>query len=135
MQTFWKSDMRTRTDETNRAETARVRAYADACKVVDERDGYRCRVCGSRGSPTSTSLLNRLHHHHLVFRSRGRDDSPENLVCLCPKHHDEIHVKKLLSIEGNASAAPWLTISRHYGDWQWFVVAQECGVREYIERD
>lgn len=32
-----------------------------------------------------------LHVHHIVFRSRGGGDEPENLVTACDWHHRAIH--------------------------------------------
>ena len=29
--------------------------------------------------------------HHITFRSRGGDDSMENIITLCAKHHDQAH--------------------------------------------
>jgi 5-methylcytosine-specific restriction endonuclease McrA len=44
-----------------------------------ERDGHRCQVPGcSRAA---------VHAHHIVYRSRGGSDEPENLVSLCAAHH------------------------------------------------
>lgn len=45
-----------------------------------ERDGWRCVV------PGCTSPRN-LQVHHVVFRSQGGGDEPENLVSLCAWHH------------------------------------------------
>ena len=42
----------------------------------------RCLVCGS-GSW--------LDPHHVVPRSRGGSDEPDNLVWLCRQHHAELH--------------------------------------------
>jgi hypothetical protein len=44
--------------------------------AVIERDGYRCAVpgCTSRCS---------LHDHHVIFRSAGGSDAPDNRVTLC----------------------------------------------------
>ncbi len=47
---------------------------------IFERDGWRCRV------PGYTSRRN-LHAHHIMFRSRGVDDEPDNLVAICVTHH------------------------------------------------
>jgi hypothetical protein len=47
---------------------------------VIERDGYRCLV------PGCTSRRN-LHDHHIVFRSAGGSDAPDNRVALCAFHH------------------------------------------------
>jgi hypothetical protein len=45
-----------------------------------ERDGWRCRVPGC-------SARRNLQEHHVVFRSQGGSDDPENLVTLCATHH------------------------------------------------
>ena len=48
-------------------------------RQVIERDHGYCQVPGcSRGAE---------HVHHIVFRSRGGGDEPENLVSLCVAHH------------------------------------------------
>jgi hypothetical protein len=56
---------------------------------VVERDGYRCAVpgCSSRRS---------LQDHHVVFRSAGGGDEPENRVTLCAFHHQRcLHAGRL----------------------------------------
>ncbi len=56
---------------------------------VIERDGYRCLVpgCTSRKS---------LHDHHVVFRSAGGSDAPENRVTLCAFHHQRgVHAERM----------------------------------------
>ncbi len=46
---------------------------------VLDRDHYRCQVPGcSRRS---------VEVHHIVFRSQGGTDDPQNLICLCAAHH------------------------------------------------
>ena len=55
----------------------RLRAY----KEVAIRDNNMCQVCGA--------VANDIHH--IVFRSHGGDDIPENLICLCRHHHDQAH--------------------------------------------
>lgn len=56
--------------------------YAALCKTVLERDGWKCRNCGSR---------NNLHVHHIVFRSQQGPDESWNLCVLCNYCHDGIH--------------------------------------------
>lgn len=56
-----------------------VRAY------VLHRDSYRCRHC--RGK----SKDKRLRVHHVVFRSQGGTDEPDNLLTLCCTCHDQLH--------------------------------------------
>jgi 5-methylcytosine-specific restriction endonuclease McrA len=54
-----------------------VKAY------VLHRDGYQCQKCKTRKG--------KLHVHHVVFRSNGGTDSPENLIVLCSDCHDKLH--------------------------------------------
>lgn len=60
--------------------------------TVRERDGHRCRVCGS---------THELHVHHIRYRSQGVDHSPSNLVTLCRVCHEKVHAKTL-RLMGNA---------------------------------
>ncbi len=56
---------------------------------VIERDGYRCAV------PGCTSRRN-LHDHHVVFRSAGGTDAPDNRVALCAYHHQRgVHAGRM----------------------------------------
>jgi hypothetical protein len=50
-------------------------------KLVTERD-VRCRGCGSGAS---------AHIHHIIFKSQGGADEPENLARLCVKCHQRAH--------------------------------------------
>lgn len=57
---------------------------------VRERDGF----ClwglyhkGKRGGPCQ----GRLHVHHIQYRGRGGDDSVDNGVVLCARHHTYVH--------------------------------------------
>lgn len=54
------------------------KGYAALCSYLDERDGG-CIVCGKKA----------VQHHHVIPRSLGRWDDARNMVCLCPRHHDE----------------------------------------------
>jgi 5-methylcytosine-specific restriction endonuclease McrA len=51
-------------------------------KQVLRRDGWRCQICGSRSN---------LEVHHKQFRSKGGDDSENNLITLCGRCHALIH--------------------------------------------
>jgi hypothetical protein len=66
--------------------------------AVIERDGYRCAVpgCTSRCS---------LHDHHVIFRSAGGSDAPENRVTLCAFHHQRCLHAGLLGVTGRAPDA------------------------------
>jgi 5-methylcytosine-specific restriction endonuclease McrA len=43
---------------------------------------YKCLKCGKYPQPKSE-----LHFHHVVYRSSGGDDSPDNLIPLCFNCH------------------------------------------------
>jgi hypothetical protein len=62
---------------------------------VIERDRYRCAVpgCSSRRN---------LHDHHVVFRSAGGSDAPENRITLCAFHHQRCLHAGLLRLRGRA---------------------------------
>ncbi len=53
---------------------------------VFARDNYHCRHC-NRGDT--------LDPHHVVFRSHGGEDKPNNLLTLCRKCHDDVHAGRL----------------------------------------
>jgi 5-methylcytosine-specific restriction endonuclease McrA len=56
--------------------------YRRLMKRVLERDGWRCRKCGS---------LNDLQVHHQIRRSQQGHDALGNLVTLCAYCHMEEH--------------------------------------------
>jgi hypothetical protein len=60
---------------------------------VGERDHYSCRCCGRK---------EKLHRHHLTFRSRGGMDSTENELMLCKYCHALIHARQLWILGKNA---------------------------------
>ena len=51
------------------------------------RDKYDCQKCLGK------KKCEKLHIHHILFRSNGGTDSPENLVVLCEICHNELHAK------------------------------------------
>ncbi len=65
--------------------------------AVDERDGYCCRCCGRKNGRGIA-----IHHHHLVFRSRGGVDSTENECLVCGLCHALIHARQLWILGKNA---------------------------------
>lgn len=51
--------------------------------LVKRRDGIQCQICGDRkGNPYCV-----LHAHHIVPRSQGGPDEPENVITLCDLCH------------------------------------------------
>ena len=47
-----------------------------------ERDGYKCTECGGNKN---------LHVHHIVHKSKGGTNNPDNLITLCKWCHAERH--------------------------------------------
>ena len=62
---------------------------------VLRRDNYTCQHC--RGK----SKDKHLHCHHIIFKTNGGSDEPENLIVLCKTCHDDLHDKKItLKLKG-----------------------------------
>ncbi len=64
--------------------------------AILKRDRFRCQVPGCH-------CRRNLHVHHIIRRSQGGGNDPENLIVLCSKHHLHIlHDLMTLKIEGTA---------------------------------
>jgi hypothetical protein len=59
-----------------------VKAY------ILSRDNHKCQ-CGLKGCGE------KLHIHHIKFKSNGGTDNPNNLITLCEKHHKMLHEGKI----------------------------------------
>lgn len=66
-------------------------------RIIEDRVGWEvlrraklrgCRVCGVD--------YFRVQLHHLVGRDLGGDDIADNLVPLCPEHHQAVEERKLM---------------------------------------
>lgn len=90
------ADERDARRQTAAAELLRVH------RLIDQRDGGRCRVCRHGISPAAVQRRDRLERHHLVPRSLGGEDTTANLCCLCVPCHDERHKKGTLRLSGDA---------------------------------
>jgi hypothetical protein len=100
---------KTRRERKQDARTAEAATMRACYRLVDARDGGQCRVCKKRASPTATTLLERMHRHHMVYRSRGGTHEPENVLSVCSGCHDAIHVRLDLRVEGDANARDAIT--------------------------
>ena len=58
-----------------------------ACVLA--RDNYTCQHCKGK------SKDNRLHCHHIIFRSKNGANTPENLITLCNTCHNALHSGKI----------------------------------------
>jgi hypothetical protein len=134
-QTFFKSDQPTRVDravERYRQADAQERACK---KAVDARDHRTCRCCGKRTNPDDIGLI-RGHRHHIVYRSAGGQDTPENVVTLCWECHNDEHKGRLqvVVIEVALGAMGILEFWRKDEDGQWYLSKREIAVGRF-EKD
>ena len=67
----------------------RMYGFANAKAYVLSRDNYACQCCKAKGKGV------RLEVHHVVYRSQGGSDNPDNLITLCVKCHEAVHKEKL----------------------------------------
>jgi len=55
--------------------------------LTNSYQGKRCRICSSTKGSSG---------HHLKSKGSGGPDVHNNLICLCLKHHNEIHKSGLM---------------------------------------
>ncbi len=58
-------------------------SYRYLCQQVLERDGWHCQSCGRSID---------LQVHHIHPRGRLGDDAEPNLITLCARCHQELHL-------------------------------------------
>lgn len=62
---------------------------ANAKAIALDRDNHTCQYCkGKHKDP-------KIEAHHIVFRSQGGSDEPDNLIALCHTCHWELHQGKI----------------------------------------
>ena len=64
--------------------------YYNVKAFVLARDNYQCQ------SGQKCKHSDKLHVHHIVFRSNGGTNAPENLITLCEKCHKDLHDGKFV---------------------------------------
>ncbi len=62
--------------------------YYNLKAYILHRDGYQCQ------SGRKIKHADKLHVHHIKFRSRGGTDTPGNLMTLCEQCHHDLHSGK-----------------------------------------
>ncbi len=93
-----KPESRTRTK-------ARVKRLAQkhprtVMQAVDARDKRQCRVC--KITTSAYDLARHPHHHHITYRSKGGQDTVENVILLCASCHDQVHRSGKLRLIGQS---------------------------------
>ena len=61
--------------------------FANTKSFVLNRDKYTCQHCKTKQCT--------LEVHHIIFRSNGGSDEPDNLITLCRQCHRELHLGKI----------------------------------------
>lgn len=57
--------------------------------MILNRDNYKCQFCKGKHKDS------KLEVHHIIFRSKGGSDEPENLITLCRTCHKDLHDNKI----------------------------------------
>lgn len=66
-------------------QNGRMKTYASVYDYVDALQKGTCRFCNEKIE----------HHHHIIPRSKGGSDLPENIVGLCLSCHEKLHTGKI----------------------------------------
>lgn len=64
-------------------QTGRKKGFYNVKAYVLDRDGYQCQKCKAKHT--------RLEVHHIVFKSKGGTNEPDNLITLCHECHEAVH--------------------------------------------
>ena len=73
--------------EINDYQKGRQLGFYNVKSFVLSRDKYKCQKCFGKYK------CDKLHVHHILFRSNGGTNSPDNLVTICEFCHNELHAK------------------------------------------
>jgi hypothetical protein len=64
----------------------RQKDFYNLKQFVLSRDGHCCQKCSGKKKD------DKLHVHHIIFRSNDGTNSPDNLITLCKTCHDNLHL-------------------------------------------
>lgn len=134
-QTNFKHEQPTRVDRKVERTKEKEAQWRACVKAVDGRDHRICRCCGKKTNPDDIGLI-RGHRHHIVYRSAGGTDTPENVVTLDWGCHNDEHKGRLRievidpQIGANGPLAFW----RLNDDGEWYLSKREVWIHQ-VERD
>ena len=69
-------------------QAAAQKAFYNRKAYILSRDNYKCQ------SKQKVKHSEKLHVHHIIFRSKGGTDTPDNLITLCEDCHKNLHAGK-----------------------------------------
>ena len=133
--TFFKSELETRVDRKVKRDAEKEATWRACCQAVDARDHRICRCCGKKTDPDDVGLK-RGHRHHIVYRSAGGQDVPENVITLCWLEHNDEHKGQLeiRIVDATLGANGPVEFWRKDDDGLWFLSKRELDVHR-IEKD
>lgn len=99
MPSFFKWDQPSRAEERAARDRQIEADEREAYRAVDQRDHRCCRICGK--PCTNLGMLTALHHHHLIYRSKGGGHDSSNILSCCGSCHQAIH-RSEIRVEGDA---------------------------------
>ena len=67
-----------------------MKDFYNVKQYILDRDNYKCQNSVKMNNQT-IKHSKKLHVHHIVFKSNGGTDSPENLITLCETCHNNLH--------------------------------------------
>lgn len=70
-------------------------ASRDAIREALERDGGVCLYGWKHPGRHGACVSGVIHPHHMQTRGAGGDDVVENIISLCPRHHDEAQSRRI----------------------------------------
>ena len=62
-----------------------LKGFYNIKAFILHRDNYKCK------SSQKVKHSDKLHVHHVIFKSKGGSDTPSNLITLCEKCHNDLH--------------------------------------------
>lgn len=135
MNTFFKHQLPSRVSAKKEQKRQEAENWQSVCRHVDARDGHRCRACGARCNPQAMTMLEKAHHHHVEFRSRGGMDTTENTATLCAQCHEAVHRHslRLQKLTPEGADGP-LAVERYSDEHGWYIAREEMAVHR-VRRD
>lgn len=83
-----------------------AKGFENIKAYVRSRDNYTCQHCKKQNV--------KLHVHHIIFKSKGGTDRPDNLITLCEQCHNDLHSGKIQltikKLSNNFKAATHLNV-------------------------
>ena len=110
-----KSRIETRADRKGAKVRQTEKDRRDVYRLVELRDGMRCRACGQKLRKDLALHPHRLEHHHIRGRGRKDSETTANICCVCLRCHEDRHVKRTLTVTGNADST--LVFTRDNQTW------------------